>query len=127
MQSEAEKTTAQNYARPDKSSNNRSGQRARKLQLSDVDWYDSSTSKLHPNPNIHSRSVSSPPNKENSPTGPSNRSSPSPTPSFAATQRGKSGKLTRKAILQSHEQNRKSTSPSAESEKGKDIRRDEKK
>jgi regulator of nonsense transcripts 2 len=26
-------------ARPDKSSNNRSGQRARKLQLSDVDWY----------------------------------------------------------------------------------------
>lgn len=26
--------------RPDKSSNNRSGQRARKLQLSDVDWYD---------------------------------------------------------------------------------------
>lgn len=31
-------TTA--FARPDKSSNNRSGQRARKLQLSDVDWYD---------------------------------------------------------------------------------------
>jgi hypothetical protein len=28
------------HARPDRSSNNRSGQRARKLQLSDVDWYD---------------------------------------------------------------------------------------
>src|SRR5580700_1033377 len=28
------------HARPDKSGNNRSGQRARKLQLSDVDWYD---------------------------------------------------------------------------------------
>jgi regulator of nonsense transcripts 2 len=35
-----EKAAAANYARPDKSSNNRSGQRARKLQLSDVDWYD---------------------------------------------------------------------------------------
>lgn len=31
---------AGSYPRPDKSSNNRSGQRARKLQLSDVDWYD---------------------------------------------------------------------------------------
>jgi hypothetical protein len=29
--------------RPDKSGNNRSGQRSRKLQLSDVDWYDSSS------------------------------------------------------------------------------------
>lgn len=28
------------HARPEKSSNNRSAQRARKLQLSDVDWYD---------------------------------------------------------------------------------------
>ena len=28
------------HARLDKSGNNRSGQRARKLQLSDVDWYD---------------------------------------------------------------------------------------
>ncbi|KAF4634949.1 hypothetical protein G7Y89_g3148 [Cudoniella acicularis] len=34
-----EKAAAASYARPDKSSNNRSGQRARKLQLSDVDWY----------------------------------------------------------------------------------------
>jgi hypothetical protein len=28
------------HTRPDKSGNNRSGQRTRKLQLSDVDWYD---------------------------------------------------------------------------------------
>ena len=28
------------HARPEKSGNSRSGQRARKLQLSDVDWYD---------------------------------------------------------------------------------------
>lgn len=34
-----EKAAAANFARLDKSSNNRSGQRARKLQLSDVDWY----------------------------------------------------------------------------------------
>jgi regulator of nonsense transcripts 2 len=34
-----EKTAALNPVRLDKSGNNRSGQRARKLQLSDVDWY----------------------------------------------------------------------------------------
>lgn len=33
-----EKAGGANYTRPDKSSNTRSGQRARKLQLSDVDW-----------------------------------------------------------------------------------------
>lgn len=39
-----EKTAVLSYARPDKSSNSRSGQRARKLQLSDVDWYDNKSS-----------------------------------------------------------------------------------
>lgn len=34
-----DKAAATNVSRPDKSGNNRSGQRARKLQLSDVDWY----------------------------------------------------------------------------------------
>ncbi|RDL33632.1 ARM repeat-containing protein [Venustampulla echinocandica] len=34
-----DKAAATNYSRPDKSSSNRSSQRARKLQLSDVDWY----------------------------------------------------------------------------------------
>jgi len=34
-----EKAAATNHSRSDKSGNNRSGQRARKLQLSDVDWY----------------------------------------------------------------------------------------
>jgi regulator of nonsense transcripts 2 len=33
-----DKAAATNHSRPDKSGNNRSGQRARKLQLSDVDW-----------------------------------------------------------------------------------------
>lgn len=39
----SEKAAAAGYARLDKSGNNRSGQRVRKLQLSDVDWYDSRT------------------------------------------------------------------------------------
>ena len=42
-----EKPAATNYIRPDKSSNNRSGQRARKLQLSDVDWYDPKSKVSH--------------------------------------------------------------------------------
>jgi len=33
-----EKAAGLNYTRPDKSVNNRSGQRARKLQLNDLDW-----------------------------------------------------------------------------------------
>lgn len=44
-----EKAGGANYTRPDKSSNTRSGQRARKLQLSDVDWYDPE-GKPHPLP-----------------------------------------------------------------------------
>jgi regulator of nonsense transcripts 2 len=38
-----DKAAATNHTRPDKSGNNRSGQRARKLQLSDVDWYEASS------------------------------------------------------------------------------------
>lgn len=38
-----DKAAATNHTRPDKSSTNRGGLRARKLQLSDVDWYDKST------------------------------------------------------------------------------------
>jgi regulator of nonsense transcripts 2 len=34
-----DKAVTTNLFRPDKSGNNRSGQRARRLQLSDVDWY----------------------------------------------------------------------------------------
>lgn len=39
-----DKAAATNHSRPDKSGNNRSGQRARKLQLSDVDWYEKKNS-----------------------------------------------------------------------------------
>jgi regulator of nonsense transcripts 2 len=42
-----EKAAANTYSRLDKSGNNRSGQRARKLQLSDVDWYDPKTNSSH--------------------------------------------------------------------------------
>ena len=45
-----DKAAATNHSRPDKSVNNRSGQRARKLQLSDVDWYDK-TKSLHSSEN----------------------------------------------------------------------------
>lgn len=38
------------HARPDKSGNNRNGQRARKLQLSDVDWYDRKSHKQSQTP-----------------------------------------------------------------------------
>jgi regulator of nonsense transcripts 2 len=55
----AEKTAGANYARPDKSSNNRSGQRARKLQLSDVDWYDHPKGSLNPSPITRPGKVSS--------------------------------------------------------------------
>jgi len=37
-----DKAAATNYTRPDRSTNSRGGPRARKLQLSDVDWYDTS-------------------------------------------------------------------------------------
>jgi regulator of nonsense transcripts 2 len=38
------------HARPDKSGSNRGGQRARKLQLSDVEWYDKPGSKRRRDP-----------------------------------------------------------------------------
>lgn len=38
-----DKAAATIHTRPDKSGNNRSGQRARKLQLSDVDWYEANS------------------------------------------------------------------------------------
>lgn len=50
-----DKAAAANFARPDKSSNNRSGQRARKLQLSDVDWYGSNNSHSVSVKQIHSQ------------------------------------------------------------------------
>jgi regulator of nonsense transcripts 2 len=59
-----EKTAATTFSRLDKSGSNRSGQRSRKLQLSDVDWYapqnKSSQSQVSENtPNETSRPIHS--------------------------------------------------------------------
>jgi regulator of nonsense transcripts 2 len=97
-----EKAAGMNYTRPDKSVNNRSGQRARKLQLSDVDWYDP---KQIISQNENRRSPA-PPNT--SPEGPDKPSAP--PISFAGQQRvrrparatAQVGRLTRKAMLQEH-------------------------
>jgi regulator of nonsense transcripts 2 len=101
-----EKAAGMNYTRLDKSGNNRSGQRARKLQLSDVDWYD-------PKQNISQSENKKPPANQNTSTGgPEKHSAPgvAPLPSFAAQQRvrrparasAQVGRLTRKAMLQEH-------------------------
>lgn len=64
-----DKTAGASYSRSDKSVNNRSGQRARKLQISDIDWYDNKTPPLvtyqnllpsSPSAKTHQNSLSSP-------------------------------------------------------------------
>jgi regulator of nonsense transcripts 2 len=112
-----EKAAGATYSRTDKSSNNRSGQRARKLQLSDVDWYDSkhnSSQSENTNPyekkdglvscHIENGSPSVPPGRGLIPSVAASRS-------FAGQQRviaparatAQVGRLTRKQILQEHE------------------------
>lgn len=95
-----EKAAALTFARPDKSGNNRSGQRARKLQLSDVDWYESKPTFSHverplssPEANFTSRS-----------SGSSEGNSASQRIIEASNAaRGRSrGRLTRKAMLEAH-------------------------
>ncbi|KAH8586848.1 armadillo-type protein [Bisporella sp. PMI_857] len=102
-----EKTAAAlNYARLDKSSNNRSGQRARKLQLSDVDWYgkNSRTSREESIP--HSETIASwkrtdPPVLEPVPLV-SRRNGPLPNRGPPVVKTNGQGRLTRRQILQEH-------------------------
>jgi len=103
-------------ARPDKSSNNRSGQRARKLQLSDVDWY--GTKK---NPSFAVRDITQTKSEHQPPPYPAlvpgttlnaanlssaglaraaNRPTPTSRTSSAAVSSG--GRLTKKAMLAEH-------------------------
>lgn len=88
-----EKAAALNPVRLDKSGNNRSGQRARKLQLSDVDWY-------APEPTLShvERTNTSPPALWENPA-PTQRSSNAPLRAGARS----GGRLTRKVILREHE------------------------
>ena len=112
-----EKAAGANYSRPDKSSNNRSGQRARKLQLSDVDWYDSKK-------NSSQSENMSPSEKKDGPVSCHIENASSAVPpggglvpsvahprSFAGQQRMRAvaraqlqvGRLTRKQMIQEHE------------------------
>ncbi len=92
-----ERAAALNYARLDKSGNNRSGQRARKLQLSDVDWYAkpkfSHVERGNVSPAGGGFEISS------TPRSPAMNSA-NITPRGSRTQ--KSGKLTRKEMLRVH-------------------------
>lgn len=96
-----EKAAGMNYTRPDKSGNNRSGQRARKLQLNDLDWYDPKQKISH----IESARF---PSDQGSSAG--RQSMVIPASSFAAQQRvnrparttAQVGRLTRKAMLEEH-------------------------
>lgn len=106
-----ERTGATNFVRSDKSSNNRSGQRARKLQLSDVDWYANKSSSNSENAKSNSGSGSS-----SSTTSPEanlfpGRPLPAPAKSHAAQQRGRTptnrssgqvGRVSRKEMLKEH-------------------------
>jgi regulator of nonsense transcripts 2 len=96
-----EKAAGMNHTRPDKSGNNRSGQRARKLQLNDLDWYDPKQKISH----IESARF---PSDQGSSAG--RQSMVIPPSSFAAQQRvnrparttAQVGRLTRKTMLEEH-------------------------
>jgi len=108
--------TAANYARPDKSSNNRSGQRARKLQLSDVDWYEN-------NPHAHSENIPPPELEKGQEKSlkkrhclPANSTTPvipgrnGPLPYRGSASATGQGRLTRRQILQEHASRQAKTS-----------------
>lgn len=101
-----EKTAATTYTRPEKSGTSRGGQRSRKLQLSDVDWYDSSrTSSL---------SLDSMPVKEN--TRLSARGQKDSPVAFQpmVSASGRPSQLSRREILQEHASRKASLQPSSD-------------
>ncbi|PVH86017.1 ARM repeat-containing protein [Cadophora sp. DSE1049] len=97
-----DKAAGMNFARADRSGNTRAAQRTRKLQLSDVDWYDKPTFS-------HVENKSSAKKDSCLTSGPGNRpgqsaappgSQPRVVPPARAT--GQAGRLTRKAMLAEH-------------------------
>lgn len=109
-----DKAAATNHTRPDKSQNNRSGQRARKLQLSDVDWYGKNKSlkppSAHPSENKNTQSLAHPPNSrprkplggEFLPNIAPPRDLPVQIPTSQTVRKTGRGKLSRKEILKEH-------------------------
>ncbi|KAG4434950.1 hypothetical protein IFR05_009562 [Cadophora sp. M221] len=97
-----DKAAGMNFARPDRSGNTRTAQRNRKLQLSDVDWYEKPTFS-----HVESKSSTKKDGRLNSVPG--NRSeqsatSPGSQPCVMRPARatGQAGRLTRKAMLAEH-------------------------
>ena len=94
---------AASHARPDKSSNNRSGQRARKLQLSDVDWYEKNHMSRLENIPLSEKQKS-----PRTPYLPANGSDPvvtdrhRPLPNREPARVTGQGRLTRRQIFQEH-------------------------
>ncbi|TVY82041.1 Regulator of nonsense transcripts [Lachnellula suecica] len=117
---------AANYTRPDKSSNNRSGQRARKLQLSDVDWYDPKNKVSHvenatPSPHKDGQAAASPSVARPRGFVPFPTARPGPLQAVAqargrqlATPRMRSGRLSKKEILAGHAPVKAATSETKE-------------
>ncbi|PBP19626.1 MIF4G domain-containing protein [Diplocarpon rosae] len=109
-----DKAAGTNSARPaDRSGNTRSAQRNRKLQLSDVDWYDSKKKLLH----VENKALKESKNSVE-PSGPSIKrpdvnGTPVGNPSgervmqTAKVSRQVGGRLTRRAILEAHASNSK--------------------
>ena len=106
-----DKAAALNHSRPDKSGNNRSSQRARKLQLSDVDWYankNSLQSSVKPLP--ENKNLRSPvPSSKTSPRKTlGNEHLPNVTPprefsgQICLGRKSGRGRLTRKEMLKEH-------------------------
>lgn len=110
-----DKAAATNHSRPDKSGNNRSGQRARKLQLSDVDWYEKNKSLHSAAPLSENTNNQTPRRASNAQPGSKRplgggflpnvappRAYPGRPQSATSPRRSGRGKLLRKDILKSH-------------------------
>jgi len=107
MEAGLDKAAAMNHTRSDKSANNRSGQRARKLQLSDVDWYAKKTSLPSSDPPLsENKNHQTPIRSPRKPLGAEHLPNVAPPreysgQAFAARKSGRA-KLSRKEMLKEH-------------------------
>ncbi|KAI1000846.1 Regulator of nonsense transcripts 2 [Podosphaera aphanis] len=91
-----EKSATMNITRLDKSSNSRSGQRARKLHLSDVDWYGSQQKSFSNTDQVTLTLANG-----NMPLAKNKRNPPAPSTADLCLRKA-TPRLTRKSILESH-------------------------
>ncbi|KAH7314087.1 armadillo-type protein [Rhexocercosporidium sp. MPI-PUGE-AT-0058] len=97
-----DKAAGMNFARPDRSGNTRTAQRNRKLQLSDVDWYDKPTFSHVENKRPTKMDDCLAPGPGKRPEQSAAPSGSQPSVMRAARATGQAGRLTRKAILAEH-------------------------